>query len=230
VTTRSRFLLVGLLATLAGVGLGVGWWLFYRPQISVTVPAAPPPPAPPPVKGPDPAVLAGLDAATAQARRANEEAARKIAQLEERMRGDLCPKPPPPPPPPPPPRPPESRMQMPEKPGDLASLKGCWRTDSFRHEPSRAAGIARYCFDANGRGTLVFQRPGEGACRAPARIRFDGTSRLTIDDSGGRCDGGGTWYPDVLQCQGDAQRVVRCSGSSDMPGGRHTWTVNLHRD
>ena len=120
-------------------------------------------------------------------------------------------------------------MQMPDKPGDLASLKGCWRTDPFRHEAHRAPGVSRYCFDANGRGTLEFTRGDGQSCRAPARIRFDGANRLVVDDAGGQCNNG-PWYPDVLNCQGDAQRVVRCTGFSDTPAGRNTWTVALHRD
>jgi hypothetical protein len=76
---RSRWpLIVGALLggfLLVGAGLGLGWYLFYRPIVNVAVqlPAPPAPPAPP---GPD-----------AQAVKALED---QIAALKDRLRADVC--------------------------------------------------------------------------------------------------------------------------------------------
>ncbi|HTR85470.1 MAG TPA: hypothetical protein VMI56_13400 [Reyranella sp.] len=142
-------------------------------------------------------------------------------------------KPPPPPPPPPPKRePPSSVLKMPDKPtNDLSFLKGCWRTDSFKHDPAQfGEGVSTYCFDENGRGQLDFNRPARPgyACRPPAQARFTG-SDLRIDDADTTCTDGSSWWADHLTCRRGSDGVALCSGTSNMAGRTHTWTVQLHR-
>jgi hypothetical protein len=62
-------------ALLVGAGLGLGWYLFYRPIVNVAVqlPAPPAPPAPP---GPDEAQVKALQD--------------QIAVLKDRLRADVC--------------------------------------------------------------------------------------------------------------------------------------------
>jgi serine protease Do len=74
---------------LLAIGLLLGWYLFYRPIVNVTVQ---PPPAPPPqqAKGPDPEVLKQLDDQIAQQERANKELEARIAALKLRLSGDVC--------------------------------------------------------------------------------------------------------------------------------------------
>ena len=60
---------------LLAVGLGLGWYLFYRPIVNVAVqlPAPPPPPAPP---GPDAVQVKALED--------------QIAMLKDRLKADVC--------------------------------------------------------------------------------------------------------------------------------------------
>jgi len=125
----------------------------------------------------------------------------------------------------PPPKPPDDRMRMPSAPtNDYSFLKGCWRTDVFKHSPSHPGGTTTYCFDANGRGTMTFRNRDGRVCRAPATARFSGNT-LRIVDSDTRCSDGADWYADHLDCRSDQGSVARCSGQSQSD----RWTVNLHR-
>ena len=76
-TPRWPLILGGLLGSflLVGAGLGLGWYLFYRPVVNVAVqlPPPPPPPAPP---GPDQAQVKALED--------------QIAALKDRLRQDVC--------------------------------------------------------------------------------------------------------------------------------------------
>jgi hypothetical protein len=74
---------------LLGVGLGLGWYLFYRPIVNVAVqlPAAPPPPAPP---GADPAQVRALEDQIDKQKAANKQIEDQIALLRERLRADVC--------------------------------------------------------------------------------------------------------------------------------------------
>jgi hypothetical protein len=74
---------------LLGVGLGLGWYLFYRPIVNVAVqlPAAPPPPAPP---GADPAQVKALEDQIDKQKAANKQIEDQIAVLRERLRADVC--------------------------------------------------------------------------------------------------------------------------------------------
>ncbi|MGE0422523.1 MAG: hypothetical protein AB7O88_09685 [Reyranellaceae bacterium] len=96
---------------------------------------------------------------------------------------------------PPPPKPPDDgRLRLPKAPTtDLSFLKGCWRTDPFRHHSQQPSpGVSEYCFDANGRGSFVFRRAGL-TCRTSAQGRYEGTV-LRLRDADTTCSDGTTWY------------------------------------
>jgi serine protease Do len=71
------------------LGLGLGWYLFYRPLVSVTVqaPPAPPPPAPP---KPDPAGVTALEKALEAQKRSNKDIEDQIAKLRDALAGNVC--------------------------------------------------------------------------------------------------------------------------------------------
>ncbi len=131
----------------------------------------------------------------------------------------------------PPPPTPDPVLKIPDKPAeDYAFLKGCWRTDPFKHTPSHQAGVSTYCFDDKGNGQLEFQRPGQPgySCRTTAQARFEG-QQLRIRDTDATCSDGGQWYADVLNCQRAEGDIAQCSGSANTPAGPHTWTVRMNR-
>src|SRR5471030_880402 len=74
---------------LLGVGLGLGWYLFYRPIVNVAVqlPAPPAPPAPP---GPDAAQVKALQDQVDKQKVANKQIEDQIAVLKDRLRADVC--------------------------------------------------------------------------------------------------------------------------------------------
>ena len=74
---------------LLGVGLALGWYLFYRPIVNVAVqlPAPPAPPAPP---GPDQAQLKALQDQIEKQKAANKQIEDQIALLKERLKIDVC--------------------------------------------------------------------------------------------------------------------------------------------
>ena len=74
---------------LLGVGLVLGWYLFYRPIVNVAVqlPAPPAPPAPP---GPDQAQLKALQDQIEKQKAANKQIEDQIALLKERLKTDVC--------------------------------------------------------------------------------------------------------------------------------------------
>jgi hypothetical protein len=74
---------------LVGAGLGLGWYLFYRPIVNVAVqlPAPPPPPAPP---GPDAQAVKALEDQIDKQKAANKQIEDQIAALKDRLRADVC--------------------------------------------------------------------------------------------------------------------------------------------
>src|SRR5882672_9040551 len=88
---RWPWILGGLLGgfLLIGAGLGLGWYLFYRPIVNVAVqlPAPPPPPAPP---GPDQAQVKALEDQIEKQKAANKQIEDQIALLKERLKTDVC--------------------------------------------------------------------------------------------------------------------------------------------
>ena len=90
---RSRWPLIlgGLVGgfLLVGAGLGLGWYLFYRPIVNVAVqlPAPPPPPAPP---GPDAKQVKALEDQIDKQKAANKQIEDQIAALKDRLRADVC--------------------------------------------------------------------------------------------------------------------------------------------
>jgi hypothetical protein len=88
---RWPLILGGLLGgfLLVAAGLGLGWYLFYRPIVNVAVqlPAPPPPPAPP---GPDQAQLKALGDQIDKQKAANKQIEDQIAALKDRLRADVC--------------------------------------------------------------------------------------------------------------------------------------------
>lgn len=71
------------------IGLVLGWYLFYRPLVTVTV-QAPPAPPPPAAAKPDPAALAALDQALDKQRKTNKELEDQIGKLREALAGNVC--------------------------------------------------------------------------------------------------------------------------------------------
>jgi hypothetical protein len=147
-----------------------------------------------------------------------------------------APKPAPVPPPraqpqpqPPSQRPADGRMRMPTAPTrDFSFMAGCWRTDPFKHEPMQMQmGVSRYCFDANGYGSLEWRRGGT-ACRTSARAVFNGPN-LALRDQDTTCNDGSHWYADQLVCRRGADNVADCEGYSRGAFGPTSWLVNLHR-
>jgi serine protease Do len=88
---RWPFILGALVAgaLLVGAGLGLGWYLFYRPIVNVAVqlPAPPPPPAPP---GPDEKEVKALQDQIDKQKAANKQIEDQIAVLKERLKADVC--------------------------------------------------------------------------------------------------------------------------------------------
>lgn len=90
---RSRWpwILGGLVGgvLLIGAGLGLGWYLFYRPIVNVAVqlPAPPAPPAPP---GPDAQQVKALEDQVDKQKAANKQIEDQIAALKDRLRADVC--------------------------------------------------------------------------------------------------------------------------------------------
>ncbi len=88
---RWPWILGGLLGgfLLVGAGLGLGWYLFYRPIVNVAVqlPAPPAPPAPP---GPDQAQIKALEDQIEKQKAANKQIEDQIAALKDRLRADVC--------------------------------------------------------------------------------------------------------------------------------------------
>jgi len=110
---------------------------------------------------------------------------------------------------------------------------GCWRTDPFRHSAGQNPGISQYCFDAKGKGNMVFYRVVQGEmCGSFATIRREGDV-IRIDDSDSRCHRGalntGPWYADHLVCRPDPSGVVFCEGQSRIGNRIDRWRVRLHR-
>src|SRR6185312_8476788 len=90
-TPRWPLILGGLVGgfLLVGAGLGLGWYLFYRPIVNVAVqlPAPPPPPAPP---GPDQKQVKALEDQIDKQKTANKQIEDQIAALKERLKADVC--------------------------------------------------------------------------------------------------------------------------------------------
>lgn len=141
----------------------------------------------------------------------------------------IAPPPKPAPPPPQPQRPSDGRMRLPAGPtNDFSFMKGCWRTDPFKHERSQLQpGVSSYCFDAYGNGNLEWRR-GRTACRTRARAQFNG-SDLALRDADTTCNDGSHWYADQLVCRRGNDNVADCYGRSNGAFGPVSWIVNLHR-
>lgn len=73
---------------LLAAGLGLGWYLFYRPIVNVAVQLpAPPPPALP---GPDQAQIKALEDQIDKQKAANKQIEDQIEALKDRLRADVC--------------------------------------------------------------------------------------------------------------------------------------------
>lgn len=126
-------------------------------------------------------------------------------------------------------------MKAPKSQGDktLKFAIGCWRTDPFRHSAKQFPGIAQYCFDKDGKGTMVFYRQGRREmCGSFATIKRNG-ALILIDDSDSRCHTGtrdnGGWWADHLTCRPNPAGEVICQGESRIGTRVDRWQVRLHR-
>ncbi|MBX9639814.1 hypothetical protein [Reyranella aquatilis] len=90
-TPRWPWILGGLVGGffLLAAGLGLGWYLFYRPIVNVAV-QLPAPPAPPAPAGPDAAQVKALEEQIEKQKAANKQIEDQIATLKERLRADVC--------------------------------------------------------------------------------------------------------------------------------------------
>jgi hypothetical protein len=88
---RWPLILGGLLGgfLLVAAGLGLGWYIFYRPIVNVAV-QLPPPPAPPAPPGPDQAQVKALEDQIDKQKTANKQIEDQIAALKDRLRQDVC--------------------------------------------------------------------------------------------------------------------------------------------
>ncbi|CAN5921585.1 hypothetical protein BH11PSE3_BH11PSE3_03090 [soil metagenome] len=90
---RSRWpLILGALVggfLLLATGLGLGWYLFYRPIVNVAV-QLPAPPAPPALPGADPAQVKALEEQIEKQKTANKQIEDQIALLKDRLKADVC--------------------------------------------------------------------------------------------------------------------------------------------
>jgi hypothetical protein len=245
---RSLLLALPLLLLLLG-----GVWLLREllpadPETAIAThegPDAPPPAVAP--ADPLPVIKASLSTEQARAKALRLELAAIEGELKKRVSGCKPPEPPkqeppkPPqtakavPPPAPKPAPPQpqypsdGKMRMPTAPTrDFSFMAGCWRTDPFKHEPMQMQmGVSRYCFDANGYGSLEWRR-GRTACRTSAHAVFNGPN-LALRDQDTTCNDGSHWYADQLVCRRGADNVADCEGYSRGAFGPTSWLVNLHR-
>jgi hypothetical protein len=74
---------------LVAAGLGLGWYLFYRPIVNVAV-QLPAPPAPPAPAGPDPQQVKDLEDQIDKQKAANKQIEEQIAVLKDRLKADVC--------------------------------------------------------------------------------------------------------------------------------------------
>lgn len=90
-TPRWPWILGGLVGGffLLAAGLGLGWYLFYRPIVNVAV-QLPAPPAPPAPAGPDAAQVKALEEQIEKQKLANKQIEDQIATLKDRLRADVC--------------------------------------------------------------------------------------------------------------------------------------------
>ena len=249
---RTLLLALPLLLLLLG-----GAWLLREllpgdPDLALaTREGGPAPPAPPPPADPLPAIKASLSSEEARAKALQLELATIQGELKKRVADCRPPEPPkeppkppqianavPPPKPapapvappaPPPQQPSDGRMRIPSAPThDFSFMKGCWRTDPFKHERTQTqVGVSSYCFDSNGNGSLEWRR-GRTACRTRARAVFNGPD-LALRDQDTTCNDGSHRYADQLVCRRGADNVADCYGRSRGPQGPTSWIVNLHR-
>jgi hypothetical protein len=216
------------------------------PSLTVATREAPDGPAASPPIDRRPVLKASLAQEQARTKALQIEMADIESELKKRIAECRPPAPPKPPPKPPqsatvapPPKaapaparpraPSDNRLRLPSGPTrDYSFLKGCWRSDPFRHELTQIQpGVSSYCFDSSGYGELEW-RKGRVACRTGAQAHFDG-STLRLRDSDTTCNDGSHWFADQLVCQRGADNVAQCSGYSRGAFGPTSWTVNLHK-
>lgn len=127
--------------------------------------------------------------------------------------------------------PPDNLLRIPgQATQNLSFLEGCWITDPFKHFSEQDVfGTSTYCFDAGGRGSLLYKRPGM-TCRLAASATFRG-NRLQFTDSDGQCMEGSAWWADNLDCQRGDDGIASCSGFSTDRNTQNSWrwTVTLRR-
>jgi hypothetical protein len=122
-------------------------------------------------------------------------------------------------------RPPQRDQFMPvPTPDQVASLQGCWQTDTYIYVGGEA-GVSKYCFDARGQGELTHTER-RVTCRAAAHIEFGAPAAMVLVDSDSRCSDGSMWLKDELRCHADETLAAICEGHS---GDGRRWSTRLHR-
>ena len=110
---------------------------------------------------------------------------------------------------------------------DVSFLKGCWRTDIYRH--AGHDGLATWCFDNRGVGKVLLTRQDQPSfyCHAPAQAAF-AAGRLQLTSERTVCTDGGSVPVGELDCQQAGPGPVQCNGAA--PGAEaERWTVGLYR-
>lgn len=115
-------------------------------------------------------------------------------------------------------------LSLPERPsGDLSFLKGCWRSDVFRH--AEHPGTSTWCFDEKGAGRFLYTRQDQPDyfCRGPAEAGYVG-QQLRFHITTTTCSNKNDVYPADLDCQegGDG---AQCGS----PGAQAGTAVRLYR-
>jgi hypothetical protein len=114
-------------------------------------------------------------------------------------------------------------LSLPERPGDLSFLKGCWRSDVFRY--AQHPGTSTWCFDEKGAGRFLYTRQDQAAyfCRGPAEAAYVG-QQLRFHIAATTCSDKNDSYPADLDCQegGDG---AQCG----FPSGQASAAVRLYR-
>jgi hypothetical protein len=111
---------------------------------------------------------------------------------------------------------------------NLAFLKGCWRTDVFKH--GEQAGLSTWCFDGKGDGKVLYARINQPDffCHAPAQASYSG-GELRLQSQPLACNDGSTLALGGLDCRPNGGEGVHCRGGVPTATFSESWSVGLYR-
>ena len=120
-------------------------------------------------------------------------------------------------------------LELPATPdSNLTFLRGCWRTDVFKH--GEQVGLSTWCFDAKGEGKILYTRINQPDffCHGPAAARYAATE-LHLQSQALACSDGSSIALGELDCRRNGGEGVRCSGGVPTATLSERWTVGLYR-